>query len=164
TIPGTHTNVLAFQTAHEASVTFAEAHSSLLKTLNEPQNVPVVSALAKAATPANIAAALKQLGPTVVGELAKYKTQLTTLVLPYATELNYLAAHQSQLLALQNGVNESPHQWQHWFWVCIGGMVLFVPTIFMTKGRWRPRRAREDAERHAREVQEELARLQAASA
>lgn len=164
TIPGTHTNVLAFQTAHEASVTFAEAHSSLLKTLNEPQNVPVVSALAKAATPANIAAALKQLGPTVVGELAKYQTQLTTLVVPYSTELNYLAAHQSQLLALQNGVNESPHQWQHWFWVCIGGMVLFIPTIFMTKGRWRPRRAREDAERHAREVQEELARLQTASA
>ena len=164
TIPGTNTNVLAFQTDHPQSVAFAVAHSSLLKTLNEPQNVPVVSALSKALTPANIAAAQKQLGPTVFGELVKYQKQLTTLVVPYAAELNYLAAHQSELVALQNGVNNSPHQWQHWFWVCIGGMILFIPTIFLTKGRWSPGKAHEDARQHRADVEAALAKLEKANA
>ncbi len=164
TIPGTHTNVLAFQTAHAASVNFAVAHAALLKTLNEPQNAAVVNALTKALTPANIAAAQKQLGPTVFGELVTYQKQLTTLVVPFATELNYLAAHQSQLVALQNGVKESPHQWQHWFWVCIAGMVLFIPTIFLTKGRWSPAKAHQDARQHRADVEAALAKLEKAEA
>jgi hypothetical protein len=41
-------------------------------------------------------------------------------------------------------------------------MVLFIPFIFVMTGRWRPRKAREDAEEHERKVQEELAALQEA--
>ncbi len=162
--------IQSFLAAHGDSVKFATEHSALLDTLNKPANAavvaPLTAALMKDQTPSgpDIAAAQKQLGPKVFGELLTYQKQLRKLIVPYQKELNYLSANQGHLTALQNAVDRSPKQWQHWFWVCLGGMVLFVPAIFLTKGRWSPRRAREDAERHAREVDEELARLRSTPA
>ena len=73
-------------------------------------------------------------------------------------------AHQNELNALLNGVSESPKQWQHWFWVCVAGMVLFIPTIFLNRGRWSPARAKEDETKHAADVAEELRELVGAGA
>ena len=56
-------------------------------------------------------------------------------------------------------MKESPKQWQHWFWIDIGGMVLFFPTIWLTRGRWSPKKAKQDQTVHDRAVAEELARL-----
>jgi MFS family permease len=159
TIPGTTTNVQQFLIQHPQSVAFAQAHAPLLKVLSEPQNVPIVTRLATSPTAANIAAAQKALGSQVFGQLVIYQTQLKTLVLPYANQLNYLSAHQADLTALQNGVNASPRQWQHWFWVSIGGMVLFIPTIFLIKGRWSPARAKRDKIEHDQRVASELKEL-----
>jgi hypothetical protein len=158
-IPGTNVDAQQFLLQHPQSVAFATAHASLLKVLSEPQNVPIVTALAAQPTPANIATAQKALGTQVFGQLVIYQTQLKTLVLPYATQLNYLSAHQAQLTALQNGVAASPRQWQHWFWVCVGGMVLFIPSIFLIKGRWSPARAKRDQEDHDQRVATELQEL-----
>jgi len=33
-------------------------------------------------------------------------------------------------------------QWATWWWVCIAGLVIFVPTIFVASGYWRPARVR----------------------
>ncbi len=159
TIPGTNTNVQLFLVQHPKSVAFAQAHATLLGILNEPQNAPIVAALGASPTAANITRAENALGSKVFGQLVLYQTQLKTLVLPYATELNYLAAHQAQLTALQNGVNASPKQWQHWFWVSIGGMVLFIPSIFLIKGRWSPGRAKRDKIEHDQRVAAELKQL-----
>jgi MFS family permease len=60
---------------------------------------------------------------------------------------------------VQNAAAKNPSQWQHWWWVCLGGEILFVPFIFVMAGRWSPRRAREDAEAHERLLDEELQRL-----
>ena len=54
---------------------------------------------------------------------------------------------------------KSPSQWQHWFWIDVAGMVVFIPFIFLTKGRWSPRKAREDVDANEKKVQEELAAL-----
>ncbi len=159
TIPGTNTDVQQFLVQHPQSVAFAQAHAPLLKVLSEPQNAPIVTALGTNPTAANITAAQKALGSKVFGQLVIYQTQLKTLVLPYANQLNYLAAHQAQLTALQNGVNASPKQWQHWFWVSIGGMVLFIPTIFLIKGRWSPAQAKRDKSEHDQRVASELKEL-----
>ncbi len=148
-----------FLVQHPASVAFAQKHAAFLQTLNSPTNKPIIAALTVSKSPANIAAAEKALGPTAFGELVKYQTQLTTLVVPYTNQLNYLAAHATQLTALQNAVAKSPKQWQNWFWVCVGGMVLFIPTIFLAKGRWSPKKAKEDEDAHDRQVAEELAQL-----
>jgi hypothetical protein len=84
---------------------------------------------------------------------------LSTLVQPYQAQLTYIQAHQSALTALQKGSTEAPHQWQHWFYVDLGGMVLFIPVIWLTKGRWSPAKARLDAQQHEAAVREELSRL-----
>ena len=102
--------------------------------------------------------------PEDLRQLVKYlKAQLTTLVVPYETELNYLAAHQAQLTELQNGVAKAPKQWQNWFWVCLAGMVVFIPTIWLNRGRWSPKRAREDEDKHEEDVARELRELVGAS-
>jgi hypothetical protein len=38
-------------------------------------------------------------------------------------------------------------------------MLVFIPVIWLTAGRWRPSSARRDAEEHQAAVVEELARL-----
>ena len=75
-----------------------------------------------------------------------------------------MSAHQAQLTNLLNGVARSPKQWQNWFWVCLGGMVAFIPTIWLNRGRWSPARAREDEERHSADVEAELKQLVASHA
>ena len=97
-------------------------------------------------------------------QLNSLKTQFNTLVVPYQAELSYLSAHQTQLTDLQNAVAKSPKQWQNWFWVCVGGMVLFIPTIWLTKGRWHPSRAKRDEDEHEAEVAAELKELVGADA
>jgi hypothetical protein len=80
-------------------------------------------------------------------------------VVPYQAQLGFLSAHQAQLTALQAGVNKSGKQWKNWFWVCVAGMVLFIPTIWLNRGRWSPKKAREDEREHQDDVAKELGEL-----
>ncbi len=73
-----------------------------------------------------------------------------------ASDRAYLAAHGQQVLDARR---QAPAEWEHWWWVCVAGEVLFVPTILLLIGRWRPSSARRDAERHRELVDAELARL-----
>ncbi len=156
-------NVQAFQLAHPASVTFAEANASWLTVLSSPQNAPIAAAANKHPTPANLAAFEKAVGPVVFAKAIAHLTALDKYVVPYESQLTYLSAHQGQLDKLLSGVAKSPKQWQHWFWVCLGGMVLFIPTIFLNRGRWSPKKAKEDEDKHDADVAEELAELVGAS-
>jgi MFS family permease len=65
--------------------------------------------------------------------------------------------------AVQSAAAAAPGQWKTWWWVCVGGMVAFLPFILLMTGRWRPRKAHEDAAKHERAVQAELEALQAQS-
>jgi MFS family permease len=64
--------------------------------------------------------------------------------------------------AVQQAAKVSPGQWQNWYWVCVGGELVFLPFVLLMAGRWRPSRAKADAEAHERVVNEELAKLAAA--
>ena len=66
---------------------------------------------------------------------------------------------EAALMALEKGSAQAPHQWQHWFYVDVAGMLIFIPVIWLTGGRWKPSSARRDAEEHEAAVAEELARL-----
>ncbi len=164
TIPGTTYSAQTFLVAHPASVAFAQAHATFLRVLNEPKNAPAVAALAASPTGDNLAKVAVLIGPKNTALLLKYNTQLTKLVVPYQKELNYLSVHQAALTDLQNGLAKSPQQWQHWFWVCVGGMVIFIPTIWLNRGRWSPKRARQDEDRHEEDVARELKELVGADA
>lgn len=40
-------------------------------------------------------------------------------------------------------------QWATWWWVCIAGLLVFLPTIFVVSGYWRPSSTRAAAQQHA---------------
>ena len=164
TIPGTSYSAQTFLVAHPASVAFAQAHATFLGVLNEPANASAVAALAADKSAANLARVAALIGPKNTALLIKYNTQLTALVVPYQKELNYLSKHQAALTDLQNGLAKSAKQWQHWFWVCVGGMVVFIPTIWLNRGRWSPSRARQDEDKHEEDVARELKELVGANA
>jgi hypothetical protein len=146
-----------FLLTHPATVSFAQAHTPLLKAIQA--NQAVVNALSANKSAANIAAAEKALGTATFAQLVKYQTQLTKLIQPYQAQITYLGEHTAAFTSLANGAAKSPKQWQHWFWVDVAGMVVFIPTIWLIGGAWSPGKAKRDAEEHDRAVEEELARI-----
>src|SRR5487761_2346149 len=52
------------------------------------------------------------------------------------------------LAKLQKAGNDTPNQWQHWWWVCFIAQFVFLPFIFLLTGRWSPKKARRDEEEH----------------
>jgi hypothetical protein len=48
-----------------------------------------------------------------------------------------------------------------WWWVCFGGMIFFLLSIPLMKGRWKPSDARRDEQEHEALVAAELAKLNA---
>jgi MFS family permease len=41
-------------------------------------------------------------------------------------------------------------QWATWWWVCIGGLIVFIPTIFVVSGYWRTSQVRDAVTRRER--------------
>ncbi|HTJ69819.1 MAG TPA: MFS transporter [Actinospica sp.] len=105
------------------------------------------------------AAALTALGKVPAADLALVSQYGPGLQDPkVVAELKFLQANAPAVLQAQK---DSPVQWQRWWWICFGGQVLFIPFIWMLTGRWSPRKAREDAQRHAESVDRQLATLAA---
>ena len=129
--------------------TLAKKNAHVLQVYD--QHKPLFTQLAKyppnAIPPALLGRALREVGPADLQAVAKAKN-----------DLQFLAAHGP---AVQKAARQTPGQWQNWYWVCVGGEIVFVPLILLMAGRWSPRRAREDAEAHERMVREELVRLHA---
>jgi hypothetical protein len=112
------------------------------------------------ANPADTAAQAKAVGEIATAfkvTPAVATSRLVALAAIPKTDQAFLAAHGTQVT---NAAAAAPGQWKNWWWVCVGGQVLFLPFILVMAGRWRPRKAREDAEEHDRLIQEELAALQ----
>ncbi len=53
----------------------------------------------------------------------------------------------------------APGQWERWWWVCLGGQVVFLLLVFTMSGPWSPTQAKKKHEEHERQVQRELAKL-----
>jgi MFS family permease len=73
----------------------------------------------------------------------------------------YMTAHGGAVAA---AAAKSPGQWRTWYWICFGGIVFFLLSIPLLRGRWRPRDAKRDEEEHEAMVQAELAKLASSSA
>jgi MFS family permease len=132
------------------------------------------------ASVAPYATALKTVAPyaTKLKAIAPYATQLTAIA-PYSSELTLMAPYAAQLTALskvpasalaflkahgtqvQTAAAGAPGQWKNWWWVCVGGMIFFLLTIPLMRGRWRPRDAKRDEQEHEAMVTAELAKLSA---
>ncbi len=67
-----------------------------------------------------------------------------------------LVAH---MQAIGAAAAAAPGQWRVWFGVCNFGVLVFLATIFVMRGRWSPARARDDEAAHNALVANELAAL-----
>jgi ACS family D-galactonate transporter-like MFS transporter len=89
--------------------------------------------------------------------MAPYSAQLTALSKVPPGVFPYLTAHAA---AVQKAAAQTAGQWKTWYWICFGGIIFFLLSIPLLRGRWRPRDARRDEEEHEALVQAELAKLQ----
>ena len=103
---------------------------------------------------AALAEAHKVLGPNYIPEL------IALTKAPPAV-ISYMTAHGQ---AVATASTRSPDQWKDFYWICFGGAVVFILTVPLMKGRWSPRRAREDEAAHEAMVDSELAKLRGATA
>jgi MFS family permease len=93
-----------------------------------------------------------------LNQLAPYSAQLTALSKVPPSAIAYLNAHAA---AVQKAAAQAPAQWKHWYWICFGGIIFFLLSIPLLRGRWRPRDARRDEAEHEAMVQAELEKLRA---
>jgi ACS family D-galactonate transporter-like MFS transporter len=126
------------------------------------------------------APALKTVAPYAADlqTIAPYSAQLKTIA-PYSSELTLMAPYGAQLTALskvppgvfaylqahgaavQKAAAQTVSQWKTWYWICVGGIIFFMLSIPLLRGRWRTRDAKRDEDEHEARVQEELAKLKA---
>ncbi len=88
--------------------------------------------------------------------IAPYAPQLTALSKVPPQAISYLKAHGA---AVQKAAATAAGQWKTWYWVCFGGIIVFLFSIPLLHGRWKPSDARRDEQEHEAKVQAELARL-----
>jgi MFS family permease len=123
-----------------------------------PQLQTVAPYEADLVTMAPYAAQFKAIQPYAaeLTAMAPYSAQLTALSKVPAGVFPYLTAHAS---SVQTAAANTVGQWKTWYWICFGGIILFLLSIPLLRGRWRPRDAKRDEEAHEALVQAELAKL-----
>jgi MFS family permease len=90
--------------------------------------------------------------------IAPYGPQLTALSKVPPAAIAYLTAHGA---VVQKAAAQTASQWKTWYWVCFGGIIFFLLSIPLLRGRWKPSDARRDDREHEAMVQAELAKLSA---
>jgi MFS family permease len=88
--------------------------------------------------------------------LQPYAKQLTALSKIPPSVSTYMTEHGSDV---QTASAEAAGQWKHWWYVCFGGIIFFLLTIPLMRGRWSPRAAKQDEDEHEAMVQAELERI-----
>jgi ACS family D-galactonate transporter-like MFS transporter len=119
-----------------------------------------------------VAPALQTVAPYAsdLQTIAPYSAQLTTIA-PYSAQLTalskvppqvfpYLQAHGA---AVTKAAAQTAGQWKTWYWICFGGIIFFLLSIPLLKGRWRTRDAKRDEDEHEALVDAEMAKLSASS-
>jgi MFS family permease len=99
--------------------------------------------------------------------LAAVPTASIDLVKPYAKQLAALQAIPAKVLAYVNAHagptsaanDQTDGQWRTWYWFCFDGIILFLLSVPLLRGRWRPSDARADEAAHEAMVARELEAL-----
>jgi MFS transporter, ACS family, D-galactonate transporter len=59
----------------------------------------------------------------------------------------------------QKAAKDSPKQWRNYYWIAVGGEIVFIPLIFLLTGAWSPKKAKREEEEHEAMVAAEMAKL-----
>lgn len=101
-------------------------------------------------------AALSAVPKPIVTAVTAATPELTALAKVPPSVSAYVTAHGSDVA---KALAAEPGQWKTWFWVCFGGLIFFLLSIPLLRGRWRTRDAKRDEEAHEAMVKEEMAKL-----
>jgi MFS family permease len=123
--------------------------------------IAVAPDLQKIAPYASQLTALAQVPAPVTATVQANSANLTALGKVPAPVLAFMKAHAGDVVSAGA---KSPGQWKTWWWVCVGGLILFLLSVPLLRGRWSPAKAKADEEEHEAMVQAELAKLQGAEA
>ncbi|MCW2497950.1 MFS transporter [Jatrophihabitans sp.] len=106
--------------------------------------------------PAAVTTFFTKTGPAAIG--AKNFAALTdTTNTKLQADLAVLGSSTGTQVA--KAAHDSPKQWRNYFWIAVGGEVVFIPLIFLLTGFWSPKKARQKEEEHEAWVEAELAKL-----
>jgi MFS family permease len=156
---------VAFATAHPTVVATATTYAPELAAIEA--HAALFTQLVAHPTPALIAQAQAAVGPQIFATIAAHQAAITA-VFPYATQLGQLQtaskdpAFQTLIAhgaAVVHAAKTTGNQWKTWYWICFGGVIFFLFTVPLMRGRWSPKAARADEEAHEAMVQAELAKL-----
>ena len=102
--------------------------------------------------------ALSHVPAPVIAEVSApgVAAELAALQKVPASDIAYFKAHAADVVS---AAAKSPGQWRTWYWICFGGIIFFLLSIPLLRGRWRPRDAKRDEEEHEAMVQAELAKM-----
>jgi MFS transporter, ACS family, D-galactonate transporter len=187
-VPAGHTTIGQAATAAAANpATIAQLQAistrdaALLSALKSHPTVAAALAKGQAAgvkpTPKQLVAIRTALGPQAFAELIKPQTAkdlafLTTTAPRTLGAANFaaianptpaLSAALKTLATIGPGVQkaaaDSPKQWRTFFFVGVGGQVVFIPLILLMAGFWDPRRAKRAEQEHDAWLTAEMAKL-----
>ena len=105
------------------------------------------------------------LGAALLADSASFGTEglfasaavgLTALAAVPPSVTAFMGAHAT---AVTKAAAKTASQWKNWYWICFGGIIFFLFTVPLMKGRWSPSAAKKDEEEHEALVQTELAKL-----
>jgi MFS family permease len=180
----THANVVATAEKYKAQLADAQKFAPELKVIGA--NPALFTKLASYSNPATLPPALLKEAVAAAGGGATGTAVLTTIdanqaaisgviavapklvtVAPYAVQLTALSKVPPQALAylkahataVQKAAAQTPGQWKTWYWVCFAGIIFFLLSIPLLRGRWKPSDARRDEREHEAMVAAELAKL-----
>ncbi len=155
-LPSVVSSMTPLVTYGSSVATLSAKYAPELATLSKIHPSTQAALQANPTNPATIGAAVKQIAHGFGIGQAAATVRLTALAAVPRSDLVFLDEHGTQVVT---AAAAAPGEWKNWWWVCVGGQVVFLPLILLMSGRWSPRRAREDAEEHERLVQQELAAL-----
>jgi MFS family permease len=170
------TTLIANSTKFAPELAVMQAHAALFtKVVGYPDAAAIppavlrqaVTAAGGGATGTGIVNTINANKPAIIGvivaapqlkTLAPYSAQLTALSKVPPQVFPYLTAHAA---SVQKAAADTAGQWQHWYWVCFGGIIFFLLSIPLLRGRWKPSDARRDEQEHEAMVDAELEKINA---
>ncbi|MEO6884966.1 MAG: hypothetical protein ABI232_01585, partial [Jatrophihabitantaceae bacterium] len=143
------TNVIDAQKALQAAATIPAADQAKVKTAG--------MALQSVATiPPEVTTFFTKTGPSTLGA-ANFAALTNTSNANLQSALATLSSPTGVKVA--KAATDSPKQWRNYFWIAVGGEVVFIPLIFLLTGYWDPRKAKKAEQDHEAWVKAELAKL-----
>jgi MFS family permease len=100
--------------------------------------------------------ALAAVPPSVIAEVTPFAKELGALTKVPPSVDAFMAAHAA---AVSAAAAKAPGQWKTWYWICFGGIIFFLLSIPLLRGRWKPSDARKDEAEHEALVEAELAAM-----